>query len=149
MSCSLFSEVSHYTPNKLDLYVMLSFERSLSFHPSLNREGRWGTTDDFITSFLHFPCSPLPSVTWRTPGLSIPRCCFPTSSSVCLVFFPLSLCLARCEHRQMMRGLFFVCRSIKREVAVRFTCDIYIPSKYSPPLRTRSSSRLHQDSKAF
>ena len=32
-----------------------------------------------------FPCSPLPSVTWRTPGLSIPWCCFPTSSSVCLL----------------------------------------------------------------
>ena len=28
-------------------------------HQSLNREGRWGTTDDFATSFLHFPCSPL------------------------------------------------------------------------------------------
>ena len=24
-------------------------------HLSLNREGRWGTTDDFATSFLHFP----------------------------------------------------------------------------------------------
>ena len=42
-----------------------------------------------------FPCSPLPSGTWRTPGLSIPWCCLPTSSSVCLVFFPLSLCLAK------------------------------------------------------
>ena len=42
-------------------------------HLSLNRKGRWGTTDDFITSFLHFfPCSPLPSGTSRTPGLSIP-----------------------------------------------------------------------------
>ena len=39
---------------------------------SLNREGRWGTTDDFATSYLHFPCSPLPSGTCRTPGLSIP-----------------------------------------------------------------------------
>ena len=44
--------------------------------------------------FSIFPCSPLPSGTWRTPGLSIPWCCLPTSSSVCLVFFPLSLCLA-------------------------------------------------------
>ena len=26
----------------------------LHLHPSLNREGRWGTTDDFTTSFLHF-----------------------------------------------------------------------------------------------
>ena len=42
-----------------------------------------------------FPCSPLPSGTWQTPGLSIPGCCLPTSSSVCLVFFPLSQCLAR------------------------------------------------------
>ena len=42
-----------------------------------------------------FPCSPLPSGTWRTPGLSIPRRCLSTSSSVCLVFFPLSLCPAR------------------------------------------------------
>ena len=42
-----------------------------------------------------FPCSPLPSGTWQTPGLSIPWCCLPTSYSVCLVIFPLSLCLAR------------------------------------------------------
>ena len=27
----------------------------ISPHLSLNREGRWGTTDDFATSFLHFP----------------------------------------------------------------------------------------------
>ena len=39
-------------------------------------------------------CSPLPSGTCRTPGLSISCCCLPTSSSVCLVFFPLLLCLA-------------------------------------------------------
>ena len=45
--------------------------------------------------FSIFPCSQLPSGTCRTPGLSIPWCCLPTSSSVCLVFFPLSLCLAR------------------------------------------------------
>ena len=38
--------------------------------------------------FSIFPCSPLPSGTWRTPGLSIPWCCLPTSSSACLVFFP-------------------------------------------------------------
>ena len=27
---------------------------SSSHHLFLNREGRWGTTDDFATSFLHF-----------------------------------------------------------------------------------------------
>ena len=52
-------------------------------YQSLNREGRWGTTDDFATSFLHFPCFPLPSGACRTPGLSIPWCCLPT-------LFPLS-----------------------------------------------------------
>ena len=45
--------------------------------------------------FSLFPCSPLPPWTCRTPGLSIPWCCLPTSPSVCLVFFPLSLSLAR------------------------------------------------------
>ena len=45
--------------------------------------------------FSIFPCSPLPSGTFRTPWLSIPWCCLPNSSSVCLVFFPLSVCLAR------------------------------------------------------
>ena len=38
--------------------------------------------------------------------------------------------------------------SIKQEVAVPFTYSIYFfISKYSPPLRTHSSRRLHQDSK--
>ena len=45
--------------------------------------------------FSIFPCSTLPSGTWWTPGLSIPWCCLPTPSSVCVAFFPLSLCLAR------------------------------------------------------
>ena len=42
-----------------------------------------------------FLCSPLPSRTWRIPGLSIPWCCLPTSFSLYFVFFPLSLCFAR------------------------------------------------------
>ena len=45
--------------------------------------------------FSVFPCSPQPSGACWTPGLSIPWCCLPTSSSICLAFFPLSLCLAR------------------------------------------------------
>ena len=54
--------------------------------------------------FSIFPCSPLPSGTFQTPGLSIPWCCLPTSSSVCLVFFPLSLCLARWFLPDLMNG---------------------------------------------
>ena len=48
--------------------------------------------------------SPLPSWTWWTQGLSIPWYCLPTSSSVCLVFFPLSLCLARRFWQDLMNG---------------------------------------------
>ena len=53
-------------------------------------------------SFI-FLCSPLPSGTWQTPGLSIPRC-LPTSFPVCLVFFPLLLCLARWFWPDLMNG---------------------------------------------
>ena len=45
--------------------------------------------------FSIFPCSPPPSRIWQTPGLPIPRCRLPTSTSIYLVSFPLSLCLAR------------------------------------------------------
>ena len=55
-------------------------------------------------TFSIFLCSPLPSGICRTPGLSIPRCCLPTSSSVCVVFFPLSLCLARWFWPDLMNG---------------------------------------------
>ena len=51
-----------------------------------------------------FPCFPLPSGTWRIPGLSIPRRCLPIPSSVCLVFFLLSLCLARWFWPNLMNG---------------------------------------------
>ena len=74
----------------------------MNLHPSFDNEGRWGTTDDFTLPQMTsqpvssiFLCFQLPSGTWRTPGLSIPWCCLPISSSVCLVFSPLSLCLAR------------------------------------------------------
>ena len=39
--------------------------------------------------FSIFPCSPLPSGTCRTPGLSSPWCCLPPSFSVCILFSPL------------------------------------------------------------
>ena len=68
--------------------------------------------------FSIFSCSPLPSGTWRTPGLSIPWCCLFTSSSVCLVFFPLSLCLARWFWPDLMNGRHdhttAVCVSLRR-----------------------------------
>ena len=58
----------------------------------------------FHNQFPPFFCSSLPSGTWRTPGMSIPWWCLPTSASVCLVFFPLSLCLARWFWPDLMNG---------------------------------------------
>ena len=40
-----------------DTFLLLLLLTFLNYHhhyQSLNREGRWGTTDDFATSFLHF-----------------------------------------------------------------------------------------------
>ena len=64
-------------------------------HQSLNLEGRWGTTDDFATSFLHFHLfsTALWNLANSRPDHSLIR--LPTSSSVCLVFLLLSLCLTR------------------------------------------------------
>ena len=81
-----------YTPT---YYALVWILWDHHHHLCLNRGGRWGTTDNFATSFLYFFRSPLHPGTCRTPGLSIPWCCLPTSSSVCRVFFPFSLCLAR------------------------------------------------------
>ena len=76
------------------------------------------------------PCSPLPSGTCRTPGLSIFWCCLPTSSSVCLVFFPLSLCLARCFWPDLMNGIHdhttAVCVSLRSSGGL---CVVQLPAR--------------------
>ena len=51
-------------------------------HHSLNREGRWGTTDDFATSFLHF----LPVLHCPLGLVELQACSFPD-----VVFPPLPL----------------------------------------------------------
>ena len=73
------------TPKK-DILVVQGSSSSSSSIP-LIREGRWGTTDNFATSFLHCPL--FSTAFWHLPNsrpvhflmLSSP------SSSVCLVFF--------------------------------------------------------------
>ena len=59
------------------------------------------TSQPVSSIFLY---SPLPCGTWQTPGLSNPWCCLPISFSVCLVLFPLSLCLARWFWPDLMNG---------------------------------------------
>ena len=76
----------------------------LSFHLSFNREGRWGTTDDFTTSFLQFS---LFSTALLDMTNSRPVHFLVLSSSlflVCLVFFPLPRCLARWFWQDLMNG---------------------------------------------
>ena len=53
--------LSYHTIFTLFLYAITVFHHH-HHHQSLNREGRWGTTDDFATSFLHFP--PFSTALW-------------------------------------------------------------------------------------
>ena len=73
--------------------------------------------------FSIFLCSSLSSGTWRTPSVSIPWCCLPTSSSVCLVFFPVSLCLARRFWPDLVNGKHdytnAVCVSVRSSAGLR------------------------------
>ena len=62
------------------------------------------TTEHFVTQRGMVMQHHEPECHCRTPGLPISWCCLPTSSSVCLVFFPLSLCLARCFFPDLMNG---------------------------------------------
>ena len=104
-----------------------------------------------------FYCSPLPSVTWRTPGLSILWCCLPTSSSVCLVFFPLSLCLARWFWPDLMNRRHVhttaVCVSLRWSEGysvVRFACWIReIREENCPPTPAGDLSFNLQSSSVF
>ena len=73
-------------------------------HQFLHREGRWGTTDDFATSFLHF--SLFSTALWDLLN-SRPVHFLILSSHlflVRLVFFPLSMCLARWFWPDLMNG---------------------------------------------
>ena len=74
-------------------------------HLFFNHKGCWGTIDDFATSFLRFSLFSI--ALWdlaNSRPVQMPWCCLPTSSSVYLVFFPLSLCLARWFWPDLMNG---------------------------------------------
>ena len=87
---------------------MIFLELHVHHHPPfLNSGGRWGTTDDFTTSYLHFSLfsnalldlansRPVPSLMLSSQHLF--------SFSVCFVFFPVSLCLARWFWSDLMNG---------------------------------------------
>ena len=74
-------------------------------YQSLNRESRWGTIDNFATNFLDFSLFSISL--WDLPN-SRPvhslMFVFPPPPLSCLVFFPLSLCLARWFWPDLMNG---------------------------------------------
>ena len=79
----------------IKLNEVLSASHFIISHRSLNRKGRWGTTDDFATSFLHF--SLFSTALWDLPN-SRPVHSLMLSSHLYLCLpclLPLSLCLAR------------------------------------------------------
>ena len=75
-------------------------------HLSLNHDGRWGITDDFTTSFLHFTLfsAALWDLAYSRPVVRpIPDVVFPPLIllSACLVFFPSFRCALQSAHRKI------------------------------------------------
>ena len=62
----IFEELVPSVSPLLKKYIRLVSWTIHHHHQSLNREGRWGTTDDFATSFLHF--SLFSTVLWDLPN---------------------------------------------------------------------------------
>ena len=77
----------------------------LHFHLSPNREGGWGTTDDFTTSFLHFfSVLRCPLGLDELQACPFPDVVFPPFPLSALSSSPLSLCLARWLSPDLMNG---------------------------------------------
>ena len=51
IASQIHTEFIHMVISTVNVFVSYHHRH----HQSLNRESRWGTTDDFATSFLHFP----------------------------------------------------------------------------------------------
>ena len=86
------------------LHIIYNTNYHNHHHQSLNLEGRWGTTDDFATSFLHF--SLFSTALWDLPN-SRPVHYLMLSSHLVLCLprlFPFSLCLARWFWPDLMNG---------------------------------------------
>ena len=66
------------------IFIVSDTSRNTNHHLSLNRDGRWSTTDDF-TSFLHFPL--FSTALWdlaNSKPVHFPDVVFPTLPPVCL-----------------------------------------------------------------
>ena len=83
--------------HQVDHEYMYTYDFLLSWYLTYPWNARVVRTPQMILQPVSsiFPCSPLPSGTCQILGLSIPWGSLPATSSVCLIVFPLSLCLAR------------------------------------------------------
>ena len=75
----------------------------ISSHLSFNREGRWGTTDDFATNSLHF--SLFYTALWDLANTRLVHSLMSSYLFLCLPsLLLLSLCLARWFRLDLMKG---------------------------------------------
>ena len=58
--------ISHASRQALQQPCLFCIKYLIHYHQPLNCEGCWGTTDDFATSFLHFPL--FSTVLWDLPN---------------------------------------------------------------------------------
>ena len=93
MNTRVVSKSNHSEQSRTPPPLQISCHHSWTTFPQVSATAAYSFTLDLsINRWGHnqfppfFPCSPLPSGTWQTPGLSIRRYCLPTSSSVCRVF---------------------------------------------------------------
>ena len=102
-------------------FTILFITSSFTYPLTARVVGAPQMTSQTASSFFH--CFSLPFGAWGTPGLSIPWCCLLTSSSVCLDFYPNSLCLARWFWPDLMNGRHVhttsVCVSIRSSGGLR------------------------------
>ena len=125
---------------KVQRLQYLTHTHTHTLHLSLNHGGHWGTRwlHNQIPQLFFFSNSPLPSGIWPASGLSIPWCCLSASSSVWLVFFPLSLSLVRWFWPDLMNG---------RHVQTTSVCISlwgFVPSHCLLNLGTQAHTHTHK-----
>ena len=96
--------MSHATVSLKTVLGEMKLNQPSSLHLSLNRGGRWSTTDDLTTSFLHF--SLFPTALWHLANTrSVHSLMLSSHLFLCLPWFlSLSLCLARWFWTDLMNG---------------------------------------------
>ena len=104
MTCvtATYKRVHKTQASSFDRYHWLVYSRLVVCPLTVRVAGAARTNSQPVSSI--FLCFPTALWDLRTPDMAIPWWCLPTSSSVCLVFFPLSLCFVRWFWPDRMNG---------------------------------------------